>query len=195
MADHVQSQGSSQEPRAAEPSAGVAAGFGVVLTRAIERFHAVIMMALGVMMALAILAATLDLARVFVTNLLQAPFDFLTVAELLDIFGTFMVVLIGLELLETVVTPQAELRVRVEAVLIVALIAVVRKVILLDFKDLSGLTLLAIAGLVLALTGGYTLLRRAMIGSARQRSPRGGNHEPVAPLVPPPTTPAGAPSA
>jgi hypothetical protein len=46
-----------------------------------------IMIALAVMMTLTILAATLDLVWVFMTNLLQAPFDFLTVAELLDIFG------------------------------------------------------------------------------------------------------------
>jgi uncharacterized membrane protein (DUF373 family) len=195
MADHAQWQGSSQELRAAEPSAGEAAGLRVVLTRAIARFHAIIMMALAVMMALTILAATLDLAWVFVTNLLRAPFDFLTVAELLDIFGVFMVVLIGLELLETVTTLQAELRVRVEAVLMVALIAVVRKVILLDFKDLTAVTLLAIAGLILALTGGYALLRQALSGSARRRSPRRRDDESMAPLVPPPTTPARAPSA
>jgi uncharacterized membrane protein (DUF373 family) len=188
MADHAQGQGSSREPRAAEPSADEAAGLGVVLTRAIERFRATIMTALAAMMALAILAATLDLAWVFVANLLRAPVDFLTVAELLDVFGVFMVVLIGLELLETVTTP-AQLRIRVEAVLMVALIAVVRKVILLDFKDLPALTLLAIAGLILALSGGYALLRRALSGSARRRSPRGGDHEPVAPPRPPPTTP------
>src|SRR5262245_1473408 len=143
--------GSSQAPGAAEPPAGEAAGLEGGLTRALERFHAFMMMALAVMMALTILAATLDLAWVFMAHLLQAPFDFLTVAELLDIFGVFIVVLIALELLETVGTPRAALHVRVEAVLMVALIAVVRKIILLDFKDLPGLTWLDIAGQVLAL--------------------------------------------
>jgi uncharacterized membrane protein (DUF373 family) len=183
MADHAQRQGANQEPGAA--------GLEGYLTRAIERFHAIIMIALAVMMTLTILAATLDLAWVFMTNLLQAPFDFLTVAELLDIFGVFMVVLIALELLETVAKPQAALRVRVEAVLMVALIAVVRKVILLDFKDLPGLTVLAIGGLVLALTGGYALLRRPLGGSARRRGLRGGDHEPVARPAPPTDGPEG----
>jgi uncharacterized membrane protein (DUF373 family) len=105
------------------------------------------------MMALAIMAATLDLAWVFVAGLLQAPFDVLTVAEQLDIFGVFMIVLIGLELLETVKRYLAEQRVRVEAVLLVAMIAVSRKVILLDLKDIPAPMLLAIAALILALTG------------------------------------------
>jgi uncharacterized membrane protein (DUF373 family) len=181
MADHAQQQGVNQE--------SWTSGLEGFVTRAIERFHALIMIALAVMMALAILAATLDLAWVFMINLLQAPFDFLTVAELLDIFGVFMVVLIGLELLETVATPHGALRVRVEAVVMVALIAVVRKVILLDFKDLPGLTVLAIGGLVLALTGGYALLRQPLRGSARRMGMRGGDHKPAAAAVLPPTGP------
>ena len=131
------------------------------MKRMLDRFEGTIMTILAVMMALAIMVATLQLAWVFVIGLLQAPFDALTVAELLDLFGVFMIVLIGLELLETVKMPPAEQRIRVEAVLLVAMIAVARKVILLDLKDLPALTLLAIAALILALTGGYALMRRA----------------------------------
>jgi uncharacterized membrane protein (DUF373 family) len=136
------------------------------MKRVLDRFEVTIMTILAVMMALAIMAATLQLAWVFVIGLLQAPFDALTVAALLDIFGVFMIVLIGLELLETVKMAPAEPRVRVEAVLLVAMIAVARKVILLDLKDLPAPTLLAIAALILALTGGYALMRRAR--AARQ---------------------------
>ena len=148
------------------------------MKRVLERFEVGIMAILAVMMALAIMAATLDLAWVFVTGLVQAPFDALTVAELLDIFGAFMIVLIGLELLETVKIYLAEQRVRVEAVLLVAIIAVARKVILLDLKGLSAPTLLAIAALILALTGGYALLRRTPSVSARLRRRRRQAREP-----------------
>jgi uncharacterized membrane protein (DUF373 family) len=140
--------------------------YEVAMKRVLDRFEVTIMTILAVMMALAIMVATLQLAWVFVIGLLQAPFDALTVAELLDIFGVFMIVLIGLELLETVKMAPAEQRVRVEAVLLVTMIAVARKVILLDLKDLPALTLLAIAALILALTGGYALMRRAR--AARQ---------------------------
>ena len=148
------------------------------MKRVLERFEVTIMTMLVVMMALAIMAATLDLAWVFITGLLKAPFYALTVAELLDVFSAFMIVLIGLELLETVNIYLPEQRVRVEAVLLVAIIAVVRKVILLDLKDLSAPTVLAIAALILALTGGYALMRRAPSGSARLRRPRRQAHEP-----------------
>jgi uncharacterized membrane protein (DUF373 family) len=150
---------------------------------------------LAVMMALAILGATLNLAWAFVIGLLQTPFDALTVAELLDIFGIFMIVLIGLELLETVKMDPAEQRVRVETVLLVAMIAVARKVILLDLKELSAPTLLAIAALIVALTGGYALMRRARSGSPRLRRTRPQAHAPEAQLVAPPMASAGPPEA
>jgi uncharacterized membrane protein (DUF373 family) len=143
------------------------------MKRVLDRFEVTIMTILAVMMALAIMAATLQLAWVFVIGLLQAPFDALTVAELLDIFGVFMIVLIGLELLETVKMAPAEQRVRVEAVLLVAMIAVARKVILLDLKDLPAPTLLAIAALILALTGGYALMRRARAARQMMSSVKG----------------------
>jgi uncharacterized membrane protein (DUF373 family) len=165
----------------------------VAMKRVLNRFEVMITTILAVMMALAILVATLDLAWVFVIGLLQAPFDALTVAELLDIFGVFMIVLIGLELLETVKMAPPEQRVRIEAVLLVAIIAVARKVILLDLKELPAATLLAIAALILALTGGYALMRRAPSGWARLRPPRRRVREPGAPLVARPMTTARPP--
>jgi uncharacterized membrane protein (DUF373 family) len=45
--------------------------------------------------------------------------------------------------------------------LLVALIAIARKVILLDLKALSAQTLFAVAALILALAGGYYLIRKA----------------------------------
>jgi uncharacterized membrane protein (DUF373 family) len=49
----------------------------------------------------------------------------------------------------------------VEVVLEVALIAVSRKVIILDVKEYSSLTILAIAALILALSVAFFLERRA----------------------------------
>jgi uncharacterized membrane protein (DUF373 family) len=165
------------------------------MKQVLDRFEVVIMTILAVMMALAILAATLNLAWAFVIGLAQTPFDALTVAELLDIFGVFMIVLIGLELLETVKMDPTEQRVRVETVLLVAMIAVARKVILLDFKELSAPTLLAIAALIVALTGGYALMRRARSGSPWLRRPRRQAPAPEAQLVTPPLTRARPPEA
>lgn len=48
----------------------------------------------------------------------------------------------------------------VEVVIAVAMIAIFRKVIILDVKDLSGLSLIGIAAIILALTVGYFLIKR-----------------------------------
>jgi uncharacterized membrane protein (DUF373 family) len=94
------------------------------------------------------------------------PFDFLTVPELLGLFGAFLMVLIGLELLETVKVYAARRRVHVQAVLLVAMMAVLRKVITLDPKEMPAAGLLAVGALVLGLAGAYWLMR-----DARRRGP------------------------
>jgi uncharacterized membrane protein (DUF373 family) len=75
-------------------------------------------------------------------------------------FAGALLVLIGLELLETIRAYLHDHYVRLEVVLIVAVIAVGRHVIQLDFEHLSGVSLLGIAALMLALVVGYFLIRR-----------------------------------
>jgi uncharacterized membrane protein (DUF373 family) len=141
------------------------------MNRALEVFDGIIVRILVAMLALAIIAVTANLVWVFVTDLASTPFDFLTVAELLDVFGTFLVVLIGLELLETVKDYTTTRHVQVEAVLLVALIALLRKVITLDVKDLAAPTLFAVAALILALAASYWLMRRALRGKTGSAEP------------------------
>ena len=137
---------------------------GGVMNRALEVFEGIILRTLIAMMAFAIIAATADLAWVFVRDLLSPPFDFLTVNELLDVFAAFLLVLIGIELLDTVKVYATERHVHVEAVLLVALLAILRKVIILDFKDVPAMTLFAVAAVILALGGAYWLMRKSADG-------------------------------
>ena len=84
-----------------------------------------------------------------------------TIADLLEIFGFFMLVLIGIELLETIKAYLLENIVHVEIVLEVALIAIARKVIILDIEKYSGLTIIGTAALVLAVAAAsYAVKRR-----------------------------------
>ena len=131
------------------------------MNRALEVFDGIIVRILVAMLALSIIAAMVNLVWVFVTGLASTPFDFLTVAELLDVFDVFLLVLIGLELLETVKDYSTTRHVHVEAVLLVALIAILRKVITLHVKDLAAPTLLAVAALILALAASYWLMRKS----------------------------------
>ena len=90
------------------------------------------------------------------------PIFLLSVDELLDLFGFFMLVIIGIELLETIMkTYLIQDQPHFEVVLSVAIIAIARKVIILDIKEVDGISLIGIAAIVIALTVGYFLMKRS----------------------------------
>ncbi len=70
------------------------------------------------------------------------------------VFGGFLSVLIGIELLHTIKMYLKEDVVHVEIVLLVALIGISRHVIDLDITHLEPLTLFGISSLILVLAGG-----------------------------------------
>lgn len=117
---------------------------------------------LMVTMAITLTLATVDLLVTIVKDAAKPPYLVLSVEDLLDIFGLFMLVLIGVELLETIMKTYAtQGQPHYEVVLSVAIIAIARKVIILDIKQVDSLSLLGIAAIVLCLTAGYYLMRRS----------------------------------
>lgn len=81
-------------------------------------------------------------------------------AQVQRAFGGFLLVILGLELLDTLRTFFTEHRIRLQIIMIVAIIAITRHVILLDVGHLDGVMLTGIGVLVLSLTSGYFLIRR-----------------------------------
>jgi uncharacterized membrane protein (DUF373 family) len=81
-------------------------------------------------------------------------------------FGGALLVLLGLELLETVRTYFTEHRIRLEVIMIVAMIAVSRHIITIDFEHADGLWLVGVSSLVVALGAAYYLVKRST-GEAR----------------------------
>jgi uncharacterized membrane protein (DUF373 family) len=77
------------------------------------------------------------------------------------IFGGFLSVLIGIELLHTIKMYLIEDIVHVEIVLLVALIGISRHVIDLDYKHMEPITIFGIAALIVALSAGYYLIKKA----------------------------------
>jgi len=73
------------------------------------------------------------------------------VQGLLEIFGYFLLVLIGVELMETLKAYVKKDAIHIRVVLEVALIAMARKVIVEEPNDVFGLTPFGIAALILAL--------------------------------------------
>jgi len=132
-----------------------------VIGRFLKLFERVIVGSLIFMMIVVILLSTIELGRILVLDIINPPNYLLDINELLDVFGFFMLILIGVELLETIRAYLNEHEVHVEIVLEVALIAVARKVVIIDVKEYSPETLLAIAAIVLSLAGAYYLQKQA----------------------------------
>ena len=131
------------------------------MLRYIERFERILISTLTVMMILVIAFAAVELGWMMIRDIFKPPFDLLRINELLEIFGLFLLVLIGIELLHTLRMYFKKSTIHVEVVLTVALIAISRKVIILDLKATSAPTLVGIGIIVIALSIGYFLIRRS----------------------------------
>ena len=130
--------------------------------KSVKKFENSIVIALLGMMVLVVFFSTIELAVILVDQLLSPPLLLLEIHELLTIFGFFLMILIGLELVETLKVYISEEIVHVEFVFLVAIIAVARKFIVLDIKNLDPLTLIGLASIILALSGGFYLLKKAL---------------------------------
>lgn len=131
----------------------------------IKKFERLLILSLVLMMAVVLLLSTIELGWVILKDIMSPPYMILEIDELLELFGIFMLVLIGVELLETIVkTYLNESTDHARIVIAVAIIAIARKVIILDVKDLSGTALLGIAAIILSLTVGYYLIRKTNTG-------------------------------
>ncbi len=127
----------------------------------IRRFELLIVVTLILLMMVVVAKSLVELVLVLWNEILAGPVNVLQNQEMLTVLGFFMMVLIALELLETIKNYLTENAIHVEVVLLVAMIAVARKVIILDMKELQPLTLFGIASLVLSLAGSYWLLKKS----------------------------------
>lgn len=129
----------------------------------IEKFERYIVIGLLGMMVVVVFLGTVELAVVLVEQMIKPPIMILlNINEMLEIFGFFLMILIGLELIETMKVYLVEESVHVEIIFLVAIIAITRKVIILDIKSLEPLTMLELAALILALSFGYYALKKAL---------------------------------
>ncbi len=126
----------------------------------IEKFEKGIVYILIGLMSLVVLIETFELGWIIVRDLISPPLFLFKINDLLEIFGFFLLVLIGLELLESTRIYLIKGVVHVQVVLEVALIAVARKVIILDIEKYTGLTLLGFAGLILGVAVAFHFIMR-----------------------------------
>ena len=132
------------------------------MTDILNKFERIIVLALIGMMMIVVTLATVELGWIIVKDIISPPVILMEIAELLEIFGFFLLVLIGVELLETIKAYLIEKVVHVEIVLEVALIAIARKVIILDLEKYGSLTLVGMASLILAVAVAFYAVKKRL---------------------------------
>ena len=120
-----------------------------------------IVVALASMLVVVVVLSTVHLGALIAEEIWKPPRFLIPVAGLLEIFGYFLLVLIGVELLETLKAYVNEKTIHVRVVLEVALIAMARKVIIEEPNGVPSLTLFGIAALILALGLAFYFERNA----------------------------------
>lgn len=135
----------------------------VVLT-VLHAFERVVVILLLLMMMVVVGTAVYEMMVMTVTSFgPNVPGDeqLLTINELHSIFGLFLLVLIGIELMETIKVYLLDDSIRVEIVFLVAMIGIARHVIDLEYKSMDPVALIGIAAVILALTIGYYYLKKS----------------------------------
>lgn len=115
------------------------------------------------LMLLIVTIAILELGITLYLDVFDPTDDvlFLEIDELFRIFGFFFIILIGFELVETVEMYFKDNVIHAEVVLLVAVIAVSRKVILLDLEKYDPLAIIGLGAIIIALGGCYYLIKRS----------------------------------
>ncbi len=112
---------------------------------------------LAIALVIVIFIALFDLLRLLTFDLFFAEPKWTFSAPLLKIFGLFLNVLIALELMENVTAYLRQHAIQLELVIVTALTAVARKIVIFDSKVEGDITGLAIA--VLSLSVSYWIVR------------------------------------
>jgi uncharacterized membrane protein (DUF373 family) len=123
------------------------------------------------LLAVVVVLSTLHLGVLIAEEIWAPPRFLIRVQGLLEIFGYFLLVLIGVELLETLKAYMKKDIIHVRVVLEVALIAMARKVIIEEPNTVPSLTLLGIAALILALAIAFYFERQAKREPGHAASP------------------------
>jgi uncharacterized membrane protein (DUF373 family) len=120
------------------------------MERLLLKTQRVVIWVLAGMLVVIVVLSTVHLGVLIGEEIWKPPRFLISVESLLDVFGYFLLVLIGVELIETLRSYIQQDVIHVRVVLEVALIALARKVIILEPNGTNGLMLFGVAALILA---------------------------------------------
>ena len=135
----------------------------------VQRFELIAVMAVQLLLVVAVAAAIAVLYVLFVNGVRNNLVAISSVAEmqtaLQRTFAGVLLVMMGLELIETLKTYFADHHIRIEVILIVAMIAVGRHIVQIDLEHMGGPALVGIAALIVGLAVSYFLVKRTHVQS------------------------------
>jgi uncharacterized membrane protein (DUF373 family) len=136
-----------------------------------QHFEQFIVLVLLALLMVVILYATVGLLVLIVMEMIEKLHTreiHITLPLLHEVFAGFLMILIGLELMKTIVMYLDEHVIHVEVVLSVAMIAIARHAIDVDFNQVPPLAMVGIGAMIIALAVGYYYFRKAgFLGAQR----------------------------
>ncbi|WP_341730791.1 phosphate-starvation-inducible PsiE family protein [Microcoleus sp. EPA2] len=124
-----------------------------------ENVEVVVSKVLSLAMIMVIIISVCDLIIYLTKQLINDPQTLLK-DTLFVIFGLFLNVLIALEILENITAYLKKHVIQVELVIVTSLIAVSRKIIILDLEKKTAADLIGLATAIFALSISYLIVRR-----------------------------------
>jgi len=113
---------------------------------------------LALLMVFVIIMGVVDVGWTLYQKLMSPPRFILTISDMLATFGAFIAVLIAIEIFINIIVYLKDDILHVKIVMATALMAISRKVIILDLENTEPAYLLGIAAIVLAVSIGYWLV-------------------------------------
>jgi len=124
----------------------------------IEAIEVIVSKVLSLAMVVVILVAIFDLGVFIYKELFTTDYgEFNKI--LFKVFGLFLNILIALEILENITGYLRKHVLQVELVIVTSLIAVARKIIILDLEKTTGIDVIGLGIAVLALSISYLIIR------------------------------------
>ena len=115
---------------------------------------------LAVLMVIVIFFGIADVMYVLFQRLMTPPIYLLNISDIFESFAAFLAVLVAIEIFVNIRIYLRSSELSVKLVLATALMAVARKVIVLDFDKISALEVLSLAAVVIALGISYAWVSR-----------------------------------
>ncbi|MEZ4524563.1 MAG: phosphate-starvation-inducible PsiE family protein [Desulfobacterales bacterium] len=128
----------------------------------VKYFEKIVICVLLALMMITVVISTAELTVLLWNELRRAPFKLLDIEKMLDVFGFFLMTLIGLELLESVKSYLDDDSMHVEVVFLAAMVAVARKIIILDYKEFDADMLWGMSAIIVSLSLGFYLVQNAL---------------------------------